>query len=231
MRILLVKPHPQLLIAKRLQEGFLHLEPLELEIVAGGVPAEDDVVICDLGIEKKPMEAFHNYLHELNPDIVGFTWYSSQSNLVKKLAEIVKEYNTSILNVVGGIHATIIPADYAVEGIDIIVRGEGGTTFGKIVSRFKKGMPLHFGDVSLSPKDPDFKAKVELPPPEFLSVHDIPHPRRELVKQSRYFCVWTAASEGRLDTIFPPTASVHTSIGCVYNCSFCVVDHIMNGKY
>jgi len=27
------KPNPQLLVAKRLQEGFLHLEPLELEMV------------------------------------------------------------------------------------------------------------------------------------------------------------------------------------------------------
>ena len=231
MRILLVKPHPQLLIAKRLQEGFLHLEPLELEIVAGGVPAEDEVVICDLGIEKKPMEAFHNCLHELNPDIVGFTGYSSQSALVRKLAEIVKGHNPSALNVAGGIHATIIPADYAVESIDIIVRGEGGTTFGEIVSRFKKGMPLHFGAVSLSPRDPDFKAKAELPPPEFPGVHDIPRPRRDLVKRSRYFCVWTAAPEGRLGTIFPVTASVRTSIGCAFNCSFCVVHHIMSGEY
>ncbi len=99
MRILLVKPHPQLLIAKRLQEGFLHLEPLELEIVAGGVPIEDKVVICDLGIEKSPMEEFHNYLHDLNPEIVGFTGYSSQSALGRELAAIVKEHNPSALNI------------------------------------------------------------------------------------------------------------------------------------
>jgi len=32
MRILLVRPHPELLVSRRLQEGFLHLEPLDLEI-------------------------------------------------------------------------------------------------------------------------------------------------------------------------------------------------------
>ncbi len=58
MRILLVKPHPQLLVPKRLQQSFLHLEPLELEIVAGGVPEEDEVRICDLSLEKKPIDAF-----------------------------------------------------------------------------------------------------------------------------------------------------------------------------
>ena len=90
MRILLVKPHPQLLIAKRLQEGFLHLEPLELEIVAGGGPAEDEVSICDLGIEKKPLRKFQEQLRMINPHIVGFTGYSSQSAMVKKLAKMSK---------------------------------------------------------------------------------------------------------------------------------------------
>ncbi len=83
MRILLVKPNPQLLVAKRLQEGFLHLEPLELEMVAGGVPLEDEVVIQDLSFEKDPILGFQNKLREMNPEIVGFTGYSSQSALVK----------------------------------------------------------------------------------------------------------------------------------------------------
>jgi radical SAM superfamily enzyme YgiQ (UPF0313 family) len=218
-------------VAKRLQQGFLHLEPLELEIVAGGVPEEDEVVICDLSIEKRPEEVFNTQLQRLNPDIVGFTGYSSQSAMVKKLARIVKEYNPATVNVVGGIHATIIPADYAVDEIDIVVRGEGGTVFREIVKRFKAGLPLHFGNISLSTRDPGFKAKAELPPPAYPGVHDIPRPRRDLVQRNKYFCVWTSAPEGRLKTIFPQTASVRTSLGCAFNCSFCVVHHIMNGKY
>jgi len=51
MRILLIKPHLDLLVARRLQEGFLHLEPLELEIVAGGIPEENEVKILDLSLE------------------------------------------------------------------------------------------------------------------------------------------------------------------------------------
>ena len=58
------------------------------------------------------------------------------------------------LTVVGGTHATIVPADYAVngEGIDLIVRGEGGTVFAEIVRRYKNNEPLCFGDAVLSPK-------------------------------------------------------------------------------
>ncbi len=188
-------------------------------------------MICDLGIEKDPVETFYRQLHNVKPEIVGFTAYSSQSAMLKKLAAIVKGIDSSIMTVAGGIHATIIPADYAGGDIDIIVRGEGGTTFGEVVKRFRKGMPLHFGDVSLSPESADFAEKAALPPPPFPQVRDIPRPRRDLVDRSRYFCVWTAAPEGRLDTIFPRTASVRTSTGCAFNCSFCVVHYIMNGKY
>ena len=233
MRILLVKPNPQLLVAKRLQEGFLHLEPLELEMVAGGVPPEDEVVIQDLSFEQDPIAGFQDKLRAFAPQIVGFTGYSSQSALVKTLAALTKKIDPKIVTVVGGTHATIIPADYALncDAIDIIVRGEGGTAFAEIVRRYKNNEPLAFGDAVLSPRSADFADKAAGPPPEFPPVETIPRARRELVDRSRYFCVWTSSTEKRLDTIFPRTASMRTSTGCAFSCSFCVVHHLMRGKY
>jgi radical SAM superfamily enzyme YgiQ (UPF0313 family) len=233
VRILLVKPNPQLLVAKRLQEGFLHLEPLELEMVAAGVPLEDEVVIQDLSFEKDPVRGFENKVRQFDPQIVGFTGYSSQSGLVKRLAGLTKQIKPEIVTVVGGTHATIIPADYALngDGIDIIVRGEGGTAFAEIVRRFKNNEPLAFGDAVLSPHAVDFAEKAAGPPPEFPPVEKIPRARRELVDRTRYFCVWTSSTEKKLDTIFPRTASMRTSTGCAYSCSFCVVHHLMRGKY
>lgn len=233
MRILLVKPNPQLLVAKRLQEGFLHLEPLELEMVAAGVPPEDEVVIQDLSFEQNPLQGFQDKVRAFEPQLVGFTGYSSQSALVKQLAALTKKINPKIMTVVGGTHATIIPADYALNGsgIDIIVRGEGGTVFGEIIRRHKNNEPLAFGDAVLSPGSPDFAEKAAGPPPEFPPVDRIPRARRDLVDRSRYFCVWTSSTEKKLDTIFPRTASMRTSTGCAYSCSFCVVHHMMRGKY
>ena len=220
-------------MARRLQEGFLHLEPLELEMVAAGVPLEDEVVIQDLSFEKDPVLGFQDKVRSFDPQIVGFTGYSSQSSLVKSLAALTKKINPKITTVVGGTHATIIPADYVKngEGIDIIVRGEGGTAFAEIVRRYKNNEPLAFGDNVLSPKAPDFAEKAAGPPPEFPPVDSIPRARRELVDRSRYFCVWTSSTEKKLDTIFPRTASMRTSTGCAYSCSFCVVHHMMRGKY
>lgn len=231
MRVLLVKPHPPLALSKFLMDFFLHLEPLELEIVAGGVPEEDEVAIIDLSLEKEPFEAFRNRLNEMKPDIIGYTGFSSQAALVKDLTDFARKQLPSVVNVVGGIHATIIPDNYATDSIDIIVRGEGGTAFREIVKRFKTGQPLYSGDAILSPRDPDFAAKAAAPPPGYPDIEDIPKPRRDLVDRSRYFIVWTASDEKRLDTIFPRTATIRTSYGCPFKCSFCVVHHIMGGKY
>ncbi|MEK6582402.1 MAG: radical SAM protein [Nitrospirota bacterium] len=231
MRILLIKPFPPLALSKFLMDFFLHLEPLELEIVAGSVPPEDEVEILDLSFEKEPFDAFRNKLLEMKPDIVGYTGFSSQAVLVKELASFAKKQLPSIVNIVGGIHATVIPLDYATDSIDIIVRGEGGTAFLEILNRFKKGMPLAFGDGVLSPRDSDFTAKAAAKPPKYPKIEDIPKPRRDLVDRSKYFIVWTATTEKKLKTIFPRTATIRTSYGCPFNCSFCVVHHIMSGQY
>ncbi len=231
MRILLIKPYPELLIARRLQEGFLHLEPLELEIVAGGIPVEDEARILDLSLEKQPQEVFSKFLKEWLPDLVGFGGYSSNVQVVKYLAGIAKKIHPGVIVVVGGIHATLLPGDFAIKDIDIIVRGEGGIVLSEIVRRFKNNELLFFDTRALSPQDPEFFQKVKLAPPVYPKPEEIPLPRRELVERSRYFCVWTSSDTGRLKTMFPRVASLRTSIGCAFSCSFCVIPYLMGGKY
>jgi radical SAM superfamily enzyme YgiQ (UPF0313 family) len=231
MKILLVKPYPELLIAKRVQQAFLLLEPLELEILAGSVPKEDEVEILDLNFEKKPVEAFKEKLNFWKPDLIGLTGFSSNASVVKHLAKITKQVLPGVVTVVGGIHATIIPADYATQDIDVIVRGEGGTVFPEILRRYKNKEKLTFGDGVISPGDAQFKSKVELPPPKYPAIETIPLPRRDLVDRSRYFCIWTSSPTRRLKHLFPQVASFRTSIGCAFKCSFCVVHFIMGGKY
>jgi len=233
MRILLVKPHAQLLVPIRLQEGFLHLEPLELEIVAGGLEPEEEIKILDLGLEKNRNQYmfFEKTLNLWQPDLVGFTGYSSNLSTIKQLAIITKSLNPKIITVVGGIHATLLPNDFAVPEIDLIVRGEGGLVLREIIRRFKNQEPLFYENLALSTKDPEFKIKAALEPPEYPQIDKIPSPRRELVDRSRYFCVWSSSDTDRLSTLFPQVASLRTSIGCAFSCSFCVIHHLMHRKY
>jgi radical SAM superfamily enzyme YgiQ (UPF0313 family) len=231
LTVLLIKPHSHLLVTKRLQD-FLHLEPLELEIVAGGVPQEDRVFIDDIALEKDPLAYFEQRVRDLGPDIIGFTAYSTQAAIVKDLARRARAIAPGVLTVVGGIHATIIPADYAGSEIDLVVRGEGGTAFGGIVKRYKQGGPLPSGDAVLEVRDPEFVRKAGAKPPLFPAVEEIPRPRRDLVNRKKYFSVWTSPDgSNRLETMFPNIATIRTSTGCAYSCAFCVVHHMMNGKY
>ena len=232
MRILLVKPHPELLVSRSLQEGFLHLEPLELEIVAGGVPRSEEVKILDLSLKRRnPFLIFKNTLKEWKPDLIGFSGYSTNVSVIKRLAVLAKETSPQVIIMVGGIHATLLPQDYAVAGIDLIVRGEGGTLLSELIRRYKNKEALFFGDAVLSPSDPEFNSKAILPPPKYPEASEIPLPRRDLVERKRYFCVWTSSDTNRLDSLFPQVASMRTSVGCAFSCSFCVIPHLMHGRY
>ncbi len=232
LRILLVKPHAQLLVPIRLQEGFLHLEPLELEIVAGGLGPEEEVKILDLGLEKhSQFEVFEKAVKDWRPQIIGFTGYSTNLLAMKRLAKITKSINPKIITIAGGIHATLLPKDFTKSDIDIVVRGEGGLVLKEIVRRYKNKEPLFYDDVALSPADPGFRIKAEDPPPAYPDADIIPMPRRDLVDRRKYFCVWTSSESGRLDSLFPQVASLRTSIGCAFSCSFCVIHHLMHHKY
>src|ERR1035441_681363 len=104
MRILLVRPPITLTIARRLQ-SFLHLEPLALEIVAGGIPSPHETRILDLACEKSVDSAYPRSLAVRKPDVIGFPSYSNEAATVKRLAAVPKAGRAESLIMVGGTHA------------------------------------------------------------------------------------------------------------------------------
>src|ERR1035437_2152505 len=89
MKVLLVRPPITLTVARRLQ-SFLHLEPLALEIVAGGIPSPHETRILDLACEKSADGSFLRSLSEFKPDVIGFTAYSNEAATVKRLCALAK---------------------------------------------------------------------------------------------------------------------------------------------
>ena len=231
MKILLVKPHLSLKVARMLH-GLLHLEPLELEIVAGGIDKDHEVEILDLSLNKKPVTFFNKIISRFKPDLIGFTAYSNQANGVLELAEIAKKEFPAVINIVGGVHVTIEPQYFkGKECIDGLVRGEGGTIIGDIISSLEKDNKLPETESIIPVASKRFDELTALPPPLLPEYDKVPSPRRDLIDTSQYYCIWAGEKKERMKTLFPEVATVRTSTGCPHRCSFCVVHYLANGKY
>lgn len=232
MKVLLVKPHVSLNVARSLY-GLLHLEPLELEIVAGGIDPEHEVRILDLTVERAPIRTFDRAVDGFRPNVIGYTGYANQAGQVKSLAARARTLASDARQVVGGLHATLAPGDFRdVAALDWVVRGEGGTAMRTLLRHVAEGRnPPEDGRI-LDRRSAGFTEQADRPPPPFPDDWEsIPSPRRDLVDRARYFCVWQGRPGERLPTLFPRTASLQTSRGCPYRCGFCVVPHLHGGRY
>lgn len=225
-RILLVKPDSDLTVVKRLR-AFLHLEPLALEHLAGAVPAGCDVHIMDLTVARRPMKALRNALRRHRPDLVGFTAYSNQRDRVAECVQIAKRELPGALTVLGGHHATIMPHDCRIEGLDALVRGEGCMVFGRMVEAVRDGLEAVLALPNVYTPDAEEFGDV----PAYPGIDTLPLPRRDLVDQRRYFCAWSTPDRDPGSSIIPRVASMRTSFGCAYQCSFCIVPQICGRTY
>src|SRR4030042_5693094 len=189
MKILLVRPHAYLATSKWLQSMIL-LEPYAQELIAGAVQAPHAVKICDLAIEKKPVEAFRNTLQEYRPDLIGFGGFSSQFNTNLQLAAITKEMLPESLTCIGGIHASSMPEGCNYPDLfDLVVRGDGVSSMKVIIKAIESGGPLPESDWILPTASDNFDILAAKSQPHLHSDGITTSPRRDLLDMSKYFCI------------------------------------------
>ena len=230
MNVLLVRPHLILALSRRFN-SFLHLEPLDLEIVAGGVPPPHRVEILDLSHGVRPFAVLRRKLASFRPDVVGFGCYSNQASAVRELAQAVRRALPAAKIAVGGVHASIAPLDLnRPELFDFVVRGEGSVAIRRLLAALEQGTPI--ADEGVLPTGtPEFPALAANPPPAHPDYREVAKPRRDLVDRSKYFCIWSGKPNEKLATLYPRVASMRTSVGCPRRCSFCVVHFLAHGRY
>lgn len=225
-RILLVKPDSELTVVKRLR-AFLHLEPLALEHLAGAVPPGHDVRILDMTVEKRPLRALRRIVRRYRPDLVGVTAYSNQRARIVDCARIIKEECPDSWIVLGGHHATIMPHDCRIPHLDALVRGEGCSTFRTMIETLDAGRDALLALPNVyAPDATDFGV---IPP--YPGIDALPLPRRDLVERRKYFCAWSDPNKAADASVLPAVASMRTSYGCAYQCSFCIVPQLCGRKY
>ena len=230
MKVLLVRPHLILELSRRFH-AFLHLEPLDLEVVAGGVLPPHEVEILDLSHGTAPFQMMRGKLQSMRPDVVGFGCYSNQARAVRELAAIVRELLPKTKIIVGGVHASIAPKDLNEPALfDYVIRGEGSVAMRRLLPVLAEDGTL--ADEGVLPVGrPPFEVLAEGLPPAHPDYAEVAMPRRDLVDRSKYFCIWSGRRNEKMPTLFPNVASMRTSVGCPRRCSFCVVHFLAHGRY
>ncbi len=212
MRILLVQPKKP---AKAVGgEDFTIFEPLALEYLAAGVVSDHDVRIIDMRLGHD----LQSHLRDFEPDLVSITAYTVHVNTVKALCRQVKSFHPGIWTAVGGHHATVRPQDFDTPHIDAIFVGEGVFAFRDLVRGLERKR-----DLTLPGAVRAEKGALVIRSGEAASDLDaLPTPRRDLTAAYRgaYFSEWMR-----------PLASLRTSKGCRFRCSFCALWKLTGGRY
>ena len=201
MRVLLVRPRPD--PASINLQRFMICEPLELETVAAYLTSHGHQVdLVDLILEHHSLNWF---LRRGHYDFVGFTAYINHVQVVKRLARQVKRASPSTRTVVGGVHAEVVPTDFADPAIDYVLWANALQTMAGLAS---------------------------LPPAEATSLPGVWGPgkvRPDIEPLSGVFPdrEITAQYRARYNYIFHDhCATLKTSYGCPFKCRFCFCTQI-----
>lgn len=192
MNILLVKPRPHK-DSINLQ-SFMLCEPLELEYAAAlleqlGHRAD----IADMVLE----DSFSAILRTGDYQAVAFTAYQIHVGIVKEYARQVKNYAPTIVTLVGGVHAEVVPEDFDSPFLDVVLTG-GMYALEGVVAGIERGEGREeLRALGRVPKQLHFR---------------FPHPDRSK----------TAKYRPRYNYIYHDRcATIKTSFSCPYDCSFC----------
>ena len=212
MKILLVRPPvPKHTI------GLKHImicEPLELEYVAANLQGHD-LMIFDHLVEKGFQKRFINF----SPDIVVSSCYKTGTNEVIKIFRWVKSVNPECITITGGVHATLVPEDYADISVDIIGIGDGTFLLSEIIDKLQNGESL-FTIPGIAIPISEGKLIKTSNRPYMTKPDALPLPRRDLVAhlKDKYYYL-----------MHKPVVTMKTTWGCWYKCNFCFTWKITDG--
>jgi len=219
-RIILINP-PYLTVPGKYEEKVKYYQmPLGISYLASYLRSYEkdiEIKLLDANALGLKIDEIVDEVEKFNPDIVGITATTLTSSITREILKRVKEKNSKILKCVGGPHPTALPFDMLPDA-DICVLGEGERTITEILRYLD-------GDFSIEKINGisyiDGGGKKITSPREYINNLDkIPFPSHSLLPLSRYHYAVPYKSKKR------GYATIITSRGCPYNCSFCQVRNI-----
>lgn len=216
MRILLMSP------IKETYGGLGEAPPLGLGYLATALRREgQDVVILDCLNKKFTFGMLENYIFRNNFELIGITVYSAALKQVKRSLEIIKKVKPETITIVGGPHPSAAPIHTLsfLKEADFAFRGEGEISFPLFIKYLENEQKDRFKEVpGLVWREAGKIVFNEIVIHQ--NVDDFDFPAWDIIRPNEY---------GKPGSIVPKGwASIVTSRGCPYQCTFCSA-HIIAG--
>jgi radical SAM superfamily enzyme YgiQ (UPF0313 family) len=192
-------------------------EPLALEVLAGNL-SDHEIRILDLKVDPEGLQA---ELQSFAPEIVAFTAMTCEAQTVLELAREVRQSGSAVV-VVGGIHASADPEFFNRAEIDWIVIGLGKQSFLELVQA-----------LDTKKTDQHIPGVARTNPGAELQFHPRTFGRNDLAEQQapRYDLVEGNRPHYILQTLGLQLGFVASAAGCPYDCAFCCISALTDGKY
>jgi anaerobic magnesium-protoporphyrin IX monomethyl ester cyclase len=180
-----------------------------------------EVRLLDAAILQLDLRGVLDYVLEENPEIVGLSTVTLTAAFAKKLIEGIKARKPDTFVVVGGHHPSALPEDL-LPGADAAVIGEGEATLGELVEARLGG--TDWSSVAGIAYARDGEHVRTEPRPYIENLDAVPFPARDLLPMHKYFHQYPYRTRTKF------YATMVTSRGCPYNCTFCGVKNLWSRK-
>ncbi|MFH1107578.1 MAG: radical SAM protein [Planctomycetota bacterium] len=182
---------------------------------------ELEVLVWDAPGEKVGWRTLAQRLAEQRIDVLGIGEETVSAHEALRAARIVKLLHPQCVVVAGGVYfAHAVEQTLNEECVDVIVRGEGETTFVRILRQIHDRQAWS-AIPGLAFRGSNGELVLTSPPPLVRDLDTLPFPAYDLVNADLY---------GRRSRNHPGLASIEHSRGCVDSCSFCILWRHM-GEY
>lgn len=219
MKFLLIRDIPQHLFtvtSKRIMRNFGTFQPLGLLFIAGSLRAAGhEVRVLDNEAERLPRDDIYRLFDSFNPDVVGFSLWTSNINYESNLGRELKQRKPSLKVIVGGPHLDLYSRE-TLERFDYIDYGFVGEAEQTVVewANFVAARTTNHDVPGLIYRNGN---SVEMnPPPRVEANLDVlPMPTYDLVPVDRYYSALASHH---------PYLYLLGSRGCPFRCTYCAKD-------
>ena len=160
------------------------------------------------------------FMGEFSPQLICITAVSSQYHFVKKIADVIKSQWPDKYIVVGGVHATLNPAEVISDSFDAVCIGEGEYPILELCRQIEADAIPH-GIANLWIKFADGRIEKNSSRPFLPDIDSLPFPDRT---------IWTPWIKEQLGA----ELAVLLGRGCPYDCTYCcnhAIKKVAPGKY